>query len=430
MLQRSFHRARVKATENALKRFSFYVVLAVLAAVPGLAMRLTGTHVSPLVDVCTSGLAILGAGFMLSWGLETAEEHVSRGLALAVLALITVLPEYVVDIYYAFQGGRHPGSDYVQFAAANMTGANRLLVGLGWPLIVLLYWWRSGRRGVELGWSNSVEVSYLGLGSLYSFVIVLKGRIDWFDALALFCLFGAYLWRLGKLPRDDDDDEQDEVEVGPAAVLAQLPRRQQYAAIAALAIFAALTLVIEAEPFAESLIGAAAALGANKFFLIQWLSPLAGEAPEIVITILFTLSLRPTYALAALISDKINQWTLLVGTLPLVYSLGAGTLRALPLDARQHEEFFLTAAQSLFAVALLLRLRFSLASALILLLLFLAQLAVAFVFQHDEARTIALLTWFAWCYLFLAFGLFVLSRARLLNFVRVGLLNRPANVFA
>lgn len=411
--------------ENGLKRFGFYVLLAILAMVPGLAMRLTGTHVSPLVDVGTSGLAILGAGFMLSWGLETAEEHVSRGLALAVLALITVLPEYVVDIYYAFQAGRHPGSDYVQFAAANMTGANRLLVGFGWPLIVLLYWWRSGKRSVELDWSNAVEVSYLALGSLYSFVIVLKGRIDWFDALALFFLFGAYLWRLGKLPKDDDEDEQ-EVEFGPAAVLTQLPRRQQYAAIAALAIFAALTLIVEAEPFAESLIGAAAALGINKFFLIQWLSPLAGEAPEIVITVLFTLSLRPTYALAALISDKINQWTLLVGTLPLVYSLGAGAFRALPLDARQHEEFFLTAAQSLFAVALLLRLRFSLASALILLLLFLAQLAVAFVFQHDEERTIAFLTWFAWSYLVMALGLVLINRARLLDFIRVGLLNRSA----
>lgn len=409
-----------------MKRFSFYVLLAILAVLPGLAMRLAGTHASPLVDVCTSGLAILGAGFMLSWGLETAEEHVSRGLALAVLALITVLPEYVVDTYYAFQAGRHPGSDYVQFAAANMTGANRLLVGFAWPLIVLLYWWRSGKRSVALEWHNAVEVSYLALGSLYSFVIVLKGRIDWVDALVLFCLFGAYLWRLGRLSKDNDEGE--EAEVGPAAALTQLPRRQQYAVIAALATFAGLTLILVAEPFAESLIGAASVLGVNKFFLIQWLSPIAGEAPEIVLTVLFTLSLRPTYALAALISDKINQWTLLVGTLPLVDSLGAGAVMSLPLDARQHEEFFLTAAQSLFAVALLLRLRFSLPSALILLVLFLAQLVVAFVFQHDEARTIALLTWFAWAYLLMAGGLVLVNRDRLLDFIKVGLLNRSTRM--
>ena len=402
-----------------------YVVMAALAALPGLVLRFTGAHLSPMLDAFAAGIAILGAGFMLSWGVEAAEEHVSRGLALAVLALITVLPEYVVDLYYAFQAGRQPGSEYVQFAAANMTGANRLLVGFGWPLIVLLYWWRSGKRSVELHRDNAVEVSFLALGSLYSFVIVLKGQIDWFDLVALFGLFAAYLWRLGKLPRDDDDEDE-ETEVGPAAALAQLPRRHQYTIIAALAIFAGLIIVVEAQPFAESLIGAATALGVNKFLLIQWVSPLAGEAPEIIITILFTLALRPTYALGALISDKINQWTLLVGTLPLVYSLGAGKLLALPLDARQHEEFFLTAAQSLFAVALLMRLQFSLPSALILLTLFVSQLTVAFVVQHDEARTIVLLTWFAWLYLALAAALFWANRVRLLESLRFGLFNRQA----
>lgn len=405
-----------------MRRFALYVAVAVLTALPAISLRLKGTHLSPLADAFVAGVAILAAAFMLSWGVEAAEAHVSRGLALAVLALITVLPEYAVDFYYAFQAGRQPGSEYVQFAAANMTGANRLLVGFGWPLIALLYWWRSGKRGVELRNDNDVEVSFLLLGSVYSFVIVLKGQIDWFDLIALFGLFAAYLWRVGKLPKDDDDDEEDEV--GPAAVLGRVPLRRQYAIIAALAISAGLIIIIEAQPFAESLVGAATALGVNKSFLIQWISPLAGEAPEIIITILFTIGLRPTYALGALISDKINQWTLLVGTLPLIYSLGAGKLLALPLDARQREEFFLTAAQSLFAVALLMRLRFSLSSALVLLTLFLTQLAIAFVLQHDEPRTIALLTGFAWLYLTLAGGMFVMSRARLMESLQFGLFNQ------
>ena len=52
---------------------------------------------------------------------------------------------------------------------------------------------------------------------------------------------------------------------------------------------------------------------------------------------------RPTAALGALVSDKINQWTLLVGMIPVVYAFGTGHLTGFPLDARQHEEFFLTA---------------------------------------------------------------------------------------
>lgn len=406
-----------------MRKFWMYVVLALMAAAPGLFMRLTGTHVSAVVDALIAGLAILGAGFMLSWGVEAAEAHVSRGLSLAVLALITVLPEFVVDFYYAFQGGQHPGSEYVQFAAANMTGANRLLVGLGWPAIVLLFWWRSGKRGVDLRWDNAVEISYLALASLYSFVIVWKGRIDLLDAVFLFALFGAYLWRLSRLPKEDHDDDEDEPDVGPGAALSELPRARQFTVIGALALVAGAIILIEAEPFAESLIGAATAIGVNKFLLIQWVSPLAGELPEVVIMILFTLSLRPGYALGALISDKINQWTLLVGALPLVYSLGAGGMGTLPLDARQHEEFFLTAAQSLFAVALLLRLRFSVASALVLLAMFVAQLGIAFVFEHDESRTIGFLTGFAWLYLALAVVLFIGQHKQLLSYLRVALVN-------
>ena len=409
-----------------MRKFWIYVALALLAAAPGIFLRLKGVHFSPVADVLIAGLAILAAGFLLSWGVEAAEEHFSRGLSLAVLALITVLPEFVVDFYYAFHGGQNPGSDYVHFAAANMTGANRLLVGMGWPVIVLLYWWRSGKRAVELRWDSAVEIRFLSLGSLYSFVIVWKGRIDIWDAGVLFALFAAYLWRLSKLPVEQqvegdagETDDDDEAEVGPGAALTTLPRAQQFSVIGALAVVAGAIILLEAEPFAESLIGAASSLGVNKFLLIQWVSPLAGELPEIVIMVLFTLSLRPGYALGALISDKINQWTLLVGALPLIYSLGAGAAQSLPLGPRQHEEFFLTAAQSVFAVALLLKLRFSLASALVLLGLFLAQVVIAFALQGDEPRTIEWLTSFAWLYLAMTLLLAVVNFKHLLRYVRV-----------
>ncbi|WP_294005049.1 sodium:proton exchanger [Sphingomonas sp.] len=404
-------------------------MLAVLGLLPGLYFRFAAIPLPPLTEMAVSGAAMLSAGFLLSWGVEAAEEHISRGLALAVLALITVLPEYVIDLYYAFQAGRDPSSNYVQYAAANMTGANRLLVGLGWPAIALLYWWRSGKRAVELNRGNAVEVSFLAIGSIYSFVIVLKGQIDWTDFVILFALFGGYLWRLGKMPRgnDDDDDDDEGEEVGPAAALSTLPRSQQFKIIGGLAIAAGAVILLEAEPFAQALIGGAGALGVSEFLLIQWLGPLASETPEIIIMVLFTLSLRPGYALGALISDKINQWTLLVGSLPIIYSLGAGRLLALPLDGRQKEEFFLTAAQSLFAVALLLKLRFGLRSAGILLGLFLGQFVIAVVLQHDEARLITTLTAFAWFYMAAAAGLFFINRRVLVDLARFGV-RAPAKI--
>ena len=404
-----------------MKKFILYVAFAVAATLPGLTIRLTGAHVPTLAAAVIFFVAILGAGFLLSWGAEAAEKHVSRGLAVAVLALVTVLPEYAVDIYFSYQAGAHPASKYVGFAAANMTGANRLLVGMGWPLIVLLFWWRSRKRGVQLFPQNSTEIVFLALSSIYAFVIVIKDRIDLFDTVFLIGVFAAYMWRLGKTPAADDDDDEG-FEVGPAAVLATLPKRRQYAAIAGLAVFAAFVIIVTAEPFAESLIAASRVLGVSEFLVIQWLAPLAGESPEIIIAILFTLALRPTIALGALISDKINQWTLLVGMIPLAYSLGAGRIGSLPLDLRQREEFFLTAAQSLFGLALLLCLRLSLKSAFALLALFLAQLGLAFVFHNDEARTIAVLTAMGWLYLALAAGIVVWNRRCLMERIRAGLL--------
>ena len=151
---------------------------------------------------------------------------------------------------------------------------------------------------------------------------------------------------------------------------------------------------------------------------------LASEAPEVVLVVLFVLNNRPTAALGALVSDKINQWTLLVGMIPVVYALGAGRLTSFPLDARQHEEFFLTAAQSFFAVALLLRLRLSLTSAAVLLGLFSVQFTLAWMFEHEEVRSEQLLTEMGWLYIVLAIGLFWWNRAGLVQYIRVGLLAR------
>ena len=191
--------------------------------------------------------------------------------------------------------------------------------------------------------------------------------------------------------------------------------------MAALTVAAAAVILASAEPFAEAMVDSGRLLGFDEFLLIQWLAPLASEAPAVTIAILFVLSGRAANGLTTMISDKINQWTLLVAMLPLAMSLGAGTLTALPLDARQHEEFFLTAAQSLFGIALLLRLRLSLWGAVALAVLFVVQVGLALHFLGDEAGTIATLTWLAWAYLALAAMLFIANARSLGHLLRGGL---------
>lgn len=389
-----------------MKRFLVFVAIAVLAVMPAVVFRITGWRPSPLLDTAVFGAAVLSAGFMLSWGAEAAEKRVSKGLILAAVALVTVLPEYAVDMYYAYQAGKFPESNYVHYAAANMTGANRLLVGVAWPLMALLHWARTRQRMIPLAQVNMVEIGFLLLASLYAFVIVLKNRIQLWDTVVLVAIFGAYLWQAGRMPKVGSELQEDD-EPGPAAALGNLLPRQQWRWMGGLAAVAATVILISAEPFAESIIATGQLLRIDEFLLIQWLAPLASEAPAVVIAILFVTSGRAEGGLITMISDKINQWTLLVAMLPLAMTVGAGGLIDMPLDPRQHQEFFLTAAQSIFGVSLLLRLRFGVASAAVLFSLFAVQLVVAFVFRNDAARAIDSLSMLAWVYLAAAAVVFV-----------------------
>jgi cation:H+ antiporter len=122
-----------------------FILMALLVALPGIVLRLAGIHWPPAAMALVSGVAILGASFLLLWACDAAQADISQSLALAVVALVAVLPEYAVDMYFTWEAGKHPEGDYAHYAVANMTGANRLLIGVAWGLIVLIYWLRFGR---------------------------------------------------------------------------------------------------------------------------------------------------------------------------------------------------------------------------------------------------------------------------------------------
>src|SRR5262249_22787069 len=141
----------------------------------------------------------------------------------------------------------------------------------------------------------------------------------------------------------------------------------------AIFVAAAVIVLASAEPFAEGLVGTGGRLGVDQFLLVQWLAPLASEAPELIVAGLFAWRLRGAGALGTLLSSNVDQWTLLVGSLPLAFIAGGGH-HGLNLDSRQTEEFLLTATQALLALAVVLDLRFRRREAVALLVLFLAQL--------------------------------------------------------
>ena len=314
-----------------------------------------------------AGMAILGAAFLLAWSCEIAERDIPQSLALLVLALVSVLPEYAIDLHFAWRAGFDPS--YAPYATANMTGANRMLIGLGWTAVILVGCWRSGSDHLVVHPRQKLELRYLIWATVYSFFIPLGGEISLIDAGVLFLLFAAYV-------RAAMGGEIQEIDLaGPAALIDREFKdtgRRIWALL--LFLFAGYAIYVSAEPFAESLITMGRRYDVDEFLLVQWIAPLASESPEFIVAVLFALRMRASTGIGALVSSKVNQWTLLVGALPIAYAISAGGFSGLPLDERQTEELLLTSAQSLFAVILLSDLRVSRNAALGLAGLFLAQL--------------------------------------------------------
>lgn len=412
-------------------RRNWPLALPVLAAVPGLVLRFSGADAPPVLAVLLLGAAVIGAAFFLSWGTELAERDIGQGLALALLALIAVLPEYAVDVVFAWKAGQDPVT-YAPLALANMTGANRLLIGVGWSLVVLAALAARRRRdpdaspedrsAVRLEPVQTVEIAYLAVASLYALTFALRDTLNLLDTVVLFAIFGVYLVRVSRVEDDDDDEEEGGELIGPAARIATGPARTRRWAAVGMLVFAAGVILAVAEPFAESLVETGTELGVSQFLLVQWVAPLASETPEFIAVLILAWKLRGAAALGALISSKINQWTLLVGILPLVFAISAGSLSGLPIDPLQREELFLTAAQSMFAVALVAAGALSRRGAYALLGLFLAQFVLAWTLPPDLAAVERI--GLGAIYLLLAAVLLILRRQALWVTLRDGLTGR------
>lgn len=339
--------------------------LALLATLPGMGIAFFGLHPTPALAALLYGAAVLGAAFVLAWATEAIQHDIPQALALTVLALIAILPEYAVDISFAYKAASDPA--YQAYAVANMTGANRLLIGVAWPLVVLLFFVVRRARGVTLARaSNRPGLFCLGAATLYGLTIPLRGTIALWDAAVLFAIFALYAFLAARQPQEEPEL------IGPAATLGALPQTQRRLAVLGLMVWATVAVLLVAEKFGEALVETGTTLGIDEFLLVQWLAPLASEAPEFVIVALWTLRGQARMALGALVSSAVNQWTLLIGALPIAYSIGGGIFQSLPMAERQATELLLTAAFSALAVTCVLNLHLAVWEASGLLAIFFA----------------------------------------------------------
>lgn len=390
------------------------LAVAALCCGVSIALRLGHLHLPPVQSLCVNGLAVLSAAFVLAWAAEALQMDIAKGLAMAVLAFIAVLPEYAVDLYFASMAAKNPS--YAQYAAANMTGSNRLLIGVGWSMVALCSVYAALRNrdrsspaepspGVTLADGYGVDLVVLALATLWSLTMPLFEQIALWNGAGLLLLFAFYVWRVA------GGAENEPELTGVAQEIGSLPKRTRRITVAALLLLAGATLLAAAEPFAESLIATGAQLGIDRFLLVQWLAPLASEAPELLVATIFALHGHGAAGMGALLSSKVNQWTLLVGTLPVAYSVALGKPGALHLDARQVEELVLTSSQSLLGVGVLLNGRLEAWEAIVLLLLFLVQLPFP---QANVRYGLSMLYLLLAALLFLRYARFVPAHVRLL----------------
>ena len=380
---------------------------------------------STLATVAVSGVAVLGASFLLAWGAETAEKDVPRAFAIAVLAVLAVAPEYAVDALYAWQAGQGD-AQAANLAVANMTGANRILIGIGWSGIALFSIYQAYTRGddpnvvrtdnklgdyVSLDRDISLEIAFLFAATLFAFFVPLGGGIGGIDTLVLVGLYAVYILVIIR-----GDVEEVEEQVGVPAYLQSKPFGVRATSVLVLFGYSGLLIFTAVEPFAHGLEDLGLQYGIPEFFMIQWIAPLASESPELIVTAYLVNKARATAAFNALISSKLNQWTLLIGTLAVVYSISAGQYGVLMFDEKQVAEIWITAAQSFFALAILINFQISVREALVLLALFLSQVVTEFYFIRTmteaaaEASSILLLEAYTVLYVVLTIGLLATRR--------------------
>jgi len=326
---------------------------------------------------------ILLSAFLVAWGAEAAQFLISQGLALAILAWLQTLPEFAVEAVIAWEAGKDP--ERAHLAIANLTGAIRLLLGLGWPMIYCVFV-MSGRRtagqrlpAIRLEKEHAVEVVGLVPPLLYFLVILWKQRISWVDAVVLIGVYAVYLWVLTRNPPRGAESLDDAPAVSRWAYRQRGWRRQ--AAIGGLFAVGGALLYATAHPFLTSMIALAGLLGISQFFLVQWVAPFLSEFPEFVST--FTWARRVTQAPMALmniVSSNINQWTILAAMIPLVYGFSHlqhhGVWADFSFDPGQRIEIVLTLLQTALGVMLLANMEFDWLDATALFVLWVVQFSV------------------------------------------------------
>jgi cation:H+ antiporter len=338
---------------------------------------------------------VVFVSFVLAWAAESAQFLVSQALSLAILAWLQTLPEFAVEAVIAWERN-------VPLITANFTGSLRLLVGLGWPLVYFTAAIAAGRNrrrmasrkssgdapqtradrvacsrakghrlsssphaaaeprffeAINLEKEHAIEIMGLIPPLAYFWVIYFKGTLNMIDSIFLVLMYLAYLMAIRKVP-PQETEKIEELERIPQKILS-LRSFRKHVVIALLFLGGGAGILFIARPFLHSMLGLAVSLGVSQFVFVQWVAPFLSEFPEKLSAFYWAKTVkRAPMGFMNIVSSNINQWTLLVAMIPIVYSISSGRYSTVVFDQHQKMEILLTMAQSILGFILLANMEF------------------------------------------------------------------------
>lgn len=326
--------------------------------------------------------AIILAALLIAWAAEVGQFYISQGLALAVLAWVQTLPEFAVEAAIALDAAKNP--EQMHLITANFTGSLRLFVGLGWPMVYFvslffahkkIYTKEGGFWTIRMEDEHSITVLSLIPALAYFLVIYWKGTLTLADGVILASIYAAYLYLLSKMPPQHEDGAE-ECGFVPRRIL-KMPKPMNYVAVIGLFTLGALVLWFVAHPFLDSMLAVAAAAGISQFVFVQWVAPFLSEFPEKLSAFNWARTVKKApMALTNFVSSSINQWTVLVATVPFIYSFGMHRPSVIIFDDHQKLEILLTIVQSYLGFLFLASMDFGFFEACGLFFLWLLQFLV------------------------------------------------------
>jgi cation:H+ antiporter len=332
-------------------------------------------HPLPPSAVLWTAPSILLAALLIAWAAESAQFFVAQGFALAILAWLQTMPEFAIEAVLAWK-------QQVPLILASLTGALRLLTGLGWPMIyvtaAVAYRMREHRPLRRIGLVPEQAVEVIGLLACLAYVTVIwwKGTLTLIDAGILIAIYAAYLLVLQRMPPQKAEGIED-LELVPRSIVKARPPIRIGAIVLLFGLGGAL-IYFMAEPFLGSLLALSAMVGVPNFVFVQWVAPFVSEFPEKVSAFYWARTVdRASMALMNMVSSNINQWTLLAAMLPIVFSWSRGAPAAIAFDQQQELEMLMTLGQSLLGALFLVNMELVWWEAAELFLLWAVQFALS-----------------------------------------------------